>query len=70
MSGLHLVRGGIACEQHPRHVRVTFADGQQINVIGAQLSDESIALIIIAAAKGRDIPREVADAAGVKRETR
>ena len=70
MSGLHLVRGGIACEQCPHHVRVTFADGQQINVIGAQLSDDSIASIIIAAAKGRGIQREVADAAGVKRETR
>jgi hypothetical protein len=70
MSGLHLVRGGIACEQYPRHVRVTFADGQQINVIGATLTDSSIGSIIIAAAKGRGIQREIADAAGVKMETR
>ena len=71
MSGLHLVRAGIALEQYPRHVRVTFGTGEQINVIGAALTDETADRIIIAAAKGRGIQQEVADCAGKQsRETR
>ena len=71
MTGLRILRGGIALDQYPRHVRVTFDDGQEINVINAALSDETADLIVIAASKGRRIQHEVADCAGkVGRETR